>query len=379
MLIELSALCGRTLRKQTGDLPYLLDSTPIALKGRGFDQWTGHNGRITGLKLHILMNHADQCPVAHSITDARVNDVDERHIVQPEKGANACANGCEMSVKRVGENLYRAGVYPAAIEIAPGQSKTLSADLYAGPQITEILKSTAPNLELAKDYGRVHIFAAPLFALLKWLHSLIGNWGWAIVVLTLIVKIVLYPLNNAAYRSTAKMRVLAPKMEALKKKYGEDKLAMQQAMMQLYKDEKINPLGGCLPMLVQMPIFIGLYWMIFLSVELRQAPWLGWISDLSRPDPWYVLPAMMAATMWFQTKLNPAPTDPMQAKIMQYMPWFFGFMFMWFPAGLVLYWSVNNAFNIVQQSLMNKRYGSNTPPPTLGKQQRAIRAANDNG
>ncbi len=278
-------------------------------------------------------------------------------VMQPEKGANACANGCEMSVKRVGENLYRAGVYPAAVEIAPGQSKTLSADLYAGPQITEILKSTAPNLELAKDYGRVHIFAAPLFALLKWLHSLIGNWGWAIVVLTLIVKIVLYPLNNAAYRSTAKMRVLAPKMEALKKKYGEDKLAMQQAMMQLYKDEKINPLGGCLPMLVQMPIFIGLYWMIFLSVELRQAPWLGWISDLSRPDPWYVLPAMMAATMWFQTKLNPAPTDPMQAQMMKIMPLVFSVMFFFFPSGLVLYYVVNNLLTIAQQWHINRRMG----------------------
>ena len=185
---------------------------------------------------------------------------------------------------------------------------------------------------------------------------MIGNWGWAIIVLTLIVKAVLFPLNQKAYRSMAKMRTVAPKLEALKKKYPnpEDRMALQTGMMQLYRDEKINPLGGCLPMLIQMPIFIGLYWMIFLSVELRQAPWLGWISDLSRPDPFYILPILMAATMWLQTSMSPPPSDPAQAQMMKIMPLIFSVMFFFFPAGLVLYYVVNNILTIGQQWLINK-------------------------
>ena len=215
----------------------------------------------------------------------------------------------------------------------------------------------------------MHIFAAPLFALLNWLHSLINNWGWAIIVLTIIVKAILYPLNNKAYRSMAKMRTVAPKMEALKKQYGDDKMGLQQAMMKLYRDEKINPLGGCLPMLVQMPIFIGLYWMIFLSVELRQAPWLGWITDLSRPDPFFILPILMAATMWFQTTLNPPPSDPTQAQMMKIMPLMFSVMFFFFPAGLVLYYVVNNLLTIAQQWHINRQSEKlATEPQVLDKE-----------
>lgn len=289
-------------------------------------------------------------------------------IMQPENGDNICANTvCTINVTRRADNLYSAGVNVAARDVVSGSSQTFSANLYAGPQVTSILKTVAPKFELTKDYGRVHIFAAPLFALLDWLHKIIGNWGWAIIVLTLIVKAVLFPLNQKAYQSMAKMRAVAPKLEALKKKYPnpEDRMALQTGMMQLYRDEKINPLGGCLPMLIQMPIFIGLYWMIFLSVELRQAAWLGWISDLSRPDPFYILPLLMAATMWFQTKMNPPPSDPMQAQMMKIMPLIFSVMFFFFPAGLVLYYVVNNLITIAQQWLINKEADANAAQPQI--------------
>ena len=278
-------------------------------------------------------------------------------VMQPETGTNICANNaCTVEMKHRADNLYSAGVNVTASNIAAGANQTFSANLFAGPQVTSILKTVAPKFELTKDYGRVHIFAAPLFALLDWLHRVIGNWGWAIIVLTLIVKAVLFPLNQKAYKSMAKMRAVAPKLEALKKKYPnpEDRMALQMGMMQLYKEEQINPLGGCLPMLIQMPIFIGLYWMIFLSVELRQAPWLGWIGDLSRPDPWYILPLLMAGTMWFQTKLSPPPSDPAQAQMMKIMPLIFSVMFFFFPAGLVLYYVINNLITIAQQWLINK-------------------------
>ncbi|WP_038314914.1 membrane protein insertase YidC [Kingella kingae] len=277
-------------------------------------------------------------------------------IMQPAQGDNVCAQAaCTVDIKKRSDQLYQAGVNVAAADVAAGATQSFGANLYAGPQVTSVLKTVAPEFDLTKDYGRVHIFAAPLFALLNWLHGLIGNWGWAIVFLTMIVKAVLYPLNDKAYKSMAKMRAVAPKMEALKKQYGEDRMGLQQAMMKLYRDEKINPLGGCLPMLLQMPIFIGLYWMIFLSVELRQAPWLGWITDLSRPDPWFILPILMAATMWFQTTLNPPPSDPMQAQMIKIMPLIFSIMFFFFPAGLVLYYVINNLLTIAQQWHINRQ------------------------
>lgn len=289
-------------------------------------------------------------------------------IMQPAQGQNVCAQAaCTVDIHRRADNLYSAGVNVPAANIAAGARHSFSAQLYAGPQITQILKTVAPEFELTKDYGRVHIFAAPLFALLNWLHGLVGNWGWAIIFLTVIVKAILYPLNDKAYKSMAKMRAVAPKMEAIKKKYPnpEDRMALQQAMMQLYRDEKINPLGGCLPMLLQMPIFIGLYWMIFLSVELRQAPWLGWIVDLSRPDPFFILPILMAATMWFQTTLNPPPSDPMQAQMMKIMPLLFSVMFFFFPAGLVLYYVVNNLLTIAQQWYINHRTDKEAAAPQV--------------
>lgn len=276
-------------------------------------------------------------------------------ILQPKNAASVCAAGeCQIDIKRRSDNLYSSGVSVPLAPIAANGSGNTAMSLYAGPQTTDILEQVADNLPLAKDYGKVHWFASPLFWLLNKLHDMIGNWGWAIVVLTVIVKAVLYPLTNASYRSMAKMRAVAPKLQAIKDKYGDDRMAQQQAMMQLYKDEKINPLGGCLPMLLQIPVFIGLYWALFASVELRQAPWLGWITDLSRPDPWFILPLIMAATMFIQTYLNPPPTDPMQAKMMKIMPLIFSVMFFFFPAGLVLYWVVNNLLTIAQQWYINQ-------------------------
>lgn len=276
-------------------------------------------------------------------------------ILQPKGGQSVCAAGeCNIDIKRRNDKLYSASVGVPLAAIPAGAKAETAVNLYAGPQTTSVIAGIADKLQLAKDYGKVHWFASPLFWLLNQLHNIIGNWGWAIIVLTIIVKAVLYPLTNASYRSMAKMRAAAPKLQAIKEKYGDDRMAQQQAMMQLYKDEKINPLGGCLPMLLQIPVFIGLYWALFASVELRQAPWLGWITDLSRSDPYYILPIIMAATMFAQTYLNPPPTDPMQAKMMKIMPLVFSVMFFFFPAGLVLYWVVNNLLTIAQQWHINR-------------------------
>ncbi len=276
-------------------------------------------------------------------------------ILQPKDGQTVCSNGaCQIDVKRTDNNLYTAGVRVPMPSIANNSKLDFPIGLYAGPQTTSTISKIADNLQLAKDYGKVHIFASPLFWLMNKLHDFVGNWGWAIVLLTIIVKAILYPLTNASYRSMAKMRAVAPRLQALKDKYGDDRMALQQAMMKMYKDEKINPLGGCLPMLLQIPVFIGLYWAIFSSVELRQAPWMGWITDLSRPDPWFILPIIMAVTMFIQTYLNPPPTDPMQAKMMKVMPLIFSVMFFFFPAGLVLYWVVNNILTIAQQWYINR-------------------------
>ena len=276
-------------------------------------------------------------------------------ILQPKDGTSVCTNGaCQIDISRRSDNLYSAVARVPLPEIAAGATLDFPIELYAGPQTTSVISQVADNLQLAKDYGKVHIFASPLFWLLNKLHDYVSNWGWAIVLLTIIVKAVLYPLTNASYRSMAKMRAVAPRLQSLKEKYGDDRMALQQAMMKMYKDEKINPLGGCLPMLLQIPVFIGLYWAIFTSVELRQAPWIGWITDLSRPDPWFILPIIMAITMFIQTSLNPPPTDPLQAKMMKLMPVIFSVMFFFFPAGLVLYWVVNNILTIAQQWYINK-------------------------
>ncbi|MCF8183408.1 MAG: membrane protein insertase YidC, partial [Polynucleobacter sp.] len=250
----------------------------------------------------------------------------------------------EFYMRSVGADLYSAGVI-----VPVGADGTSSVALYAGPQEQEKLEAIAPGLDLVVDYGWLTVIAAPLFWVLAAIHKLVGNWGWAIIGLTVLIKLAFFPLSAASYKSMAKMRVLTPKLVKLKEAYGDDKARLNQEMMALYKKEKVNPLGGCLPVLVQIPVFIALYWVLLGTVEMRNAPWLGWISDLSVKDPFYVLPLIMGATMFIQTKLNPTPPDPIQAKIMLFMPIVFTGMFLFFPAGLVLYWTVNNTLSIAQQ------------------------------
>jgi YidC/Oxa1 family membrane protein insertase len=261
----------------------------------------------------------------------------------------------EFFVKRLDNGLYADGLILPMGTVAPGTSARVTVPLYVGPQEQDILKGLAPGLDLVVDYGIFTVIAAPLFLLLKWLYGLIGNWGWAIIAMTIIIKSAFYPLNHASARSMAKMKVVAPKMKALQEQYANDKQQLQMKMMELYKAEKINPLGGCLPILVQIPVFIALYWVLLSAVELRHAPWIGWIHDLSAPDPYWVLPIVYAVTAYLQVKLSPTPIqDPVQAKVMQIMPIAFSVMFIVFPSGLVLYWLVNNAIQIFQQWHMNR-------------------------
>jgi len=256
---------------------------------------------------------------------------------------------------RVSNGNYIAGFVSPALQLQPGQQGTTSAELYVGPKIQDDLKAISPNLDLVVDYGWLWWIAQPLFWLLKTMFSLVGNWGWAIVLVTLCVKAFFFYPSAISYRSMAKMRALAPEIAKLKERFGDDRQKMSQGMMELYKREKANPLSGCFPILIQMPVFIGLYWMLMESVELRHAPFMLWITDLSVNDPTYVLPILMGASMFVQQLLNPTPPDPMQAKIMKMLPIVFTFFFLWFPAGLVLYWVVNNILSITQQYIITKR------------------------
>lgn len=245
------------------------------------------------------------------------------------------------------ENYYIGAITP--MKVAPGQSSTMAAQLYIGPEKMETLKAIAPGLELTIDYGILWPISQLLFWLLKLLFQWIGNWGWAIIGVTFLIKLVFYKLSAASYRSMGQMRKLQPRIQSLKERFGDDKQKFSQAMMEMYKKEKINPLGGCLPIIVQIPVFIALYYVLLESVELRQAPFMFWIQDLSTKDPYYVLPLLMGVTMFLQQKLNPSPPDPLQAKIMMMMPVIFTFLFMQFPSGLVLYWVANNVLSIIQQ------------------------------
>ncbi|MDR2614220.1 MAG: membrane protein insertase YidC [Candidatus Accumulibacter sp.] len=255
--------------------------------------------------------------------------------------------------------LVAAGLIVPVPTIAPGARIEQAVSLYAGPQIQSILNQLAKpaeeggigaqGLALVVDYGWLTIVAAPIFWLLEFINGFVGNWGWSIVILTLIIKALFFPLSAASYKSMARMRTLAPRLKVLKERCGDDRQKLNMEMMNLYKTEKINPLGGCLPIVIQIPVFIALYWALLGAVEMRNAPWILWIQDLSSQDPYYVLPVVMMASMLIQTKLNPTPPDPMQAKIAMIMPFAFGIMFFFFPAGLVLYWVVNNILSIAQQ------------------------------
>ena len=248
--------------------------------------------------------------------------------------------------------------------IAAESEATLGATLYMGPKVQDYLEQVAPNLKLTVDYGWLWFIANPLFWLLDKIHDIVGNWGWSIVLLTVLVKLVLFPLSAKAYKSMARMRKLGPEMQRLKEMYGDDRQKMSQEMMKFYQKEKINPLGGCLPILVQMPVFIALYWMLLESVELRHAPFMFWIQDLSVKDPYFILPILMGISMFVQQMLNPTPPDPMQAKIMKMLPIIFTFFFLWFPAGLVIYWVVNNIISVAQQYFITRSIEND---PSVGK------------
>lgn len=255
----------------------------------------------------------------------------------------------EYYAKKQGEDLYSVGVLLPLGAIEPGGVKKMVVPFYAGPQQQDHLSMVAPGLDLVVDYGMLTVIAAPLFWVLALINKMVNNWGIAIILLTILIKLSFYPLSAKSYRSMAQMRVLGPKLQKLKEQYGDDRQRLHTAMMELYKTEKVNPLGGCLPIVVQIPVFIALYWALLNSVEMRQAPFMLWINDLSAPDPYYILPIVMGITMLIQTKLNPTPPDPIQAKVMMIMPVAFSVFFFFFPAGLVLYWVVNNVLSIAQQ------------------------------
>ena len=263
----------------------------------------------------------------------------------------------EFYTGKIDTNTYSVGMFLPVGEVAAGTTKAFDAQLFVGPQEENKLAALAPGLELVKDYGWFTILAKPLFWLLTQLHGFLGNWGWAIVALVVLLKMAFYWLNASAYRSMAKMKAINPKVMELRERLKDKPQQMQQEMMRIYREEKVNPLGGCLPIVAQMPFFIALYWVLLSSVEMRQAPWLGWIQDLSAIDPFYILPLLMTGTSLLQTWLNPTPPDPVQAKMMWIMPLIFSVMFFFFPAGLVLYWLTNNILSIAQQYLINKQLG----------------------
>ncbi len=254
-----------------------------------------------------------------------------------------------VTTRKDSQGNYIIGFTGPTITVAPGAKAETTATLYAGPKTQDRLKALSPGLELTVDYGILWFIAQPIFWLLKHIHAILGNWGFSIICLTVLIKLLFFPLSAASYKSMARMRAVAPKLAALKEQHGDDRQKMSQSMMELYKKEKINPLGGCLPIVVQMPVFLSLYWVLLESVEMRQAPWLLWITDLSIKDPFFILPIIMGATMFIQQRLNPTPPDPMQAKVMKLMPIVFTFFFLWFPAGLVMYWVTNNTLSILQQ------------------------------
>ena len=266
----------------------------------------------------------------------------------------------ENFVRKVDNNLYAVGMITPVADVAPGQSKTVSSQLFVGPQEEKVLEALAPGLDLLKDYGWLAMLSKPLYWLLDKLFGILQNWGWSIVALVLLLKIAFYWLNAKAYSSMAKMKAINPKIMEMRERLKGDPQKMQQEMMRIYREEKVNPMGGCFPIMIQIPVFIALYWVLLSTVEMRNAPWTLWIHDLSAPDPFFILPLVMTLTTLLQTALNPAPPDPMQAKMMWIMPLVFSVMFFFFPSGLVLYWITNNVLSIAQQWIINTRMG--VPP-----------------
>ncbi len=257
--------------------------------------------------------------------------------------------------KVINGDHYVMGLYGPQLSVASGEVHEATVKVYSGPKTQEVLEKIAPGLELTTDYGVLWFIAKPIFWLLNTIHSLIGNWGWSIILVTIVIKGIFYPLSAMGYKSMARMRKVTPRMTAIRERYSKDKTRMNQTMMELYKEEKINPLGGCFPILVQIPVFLALYWVLLESVEMRQAPFMLWIQDLSIKDPLFILPLIMGVSMFMQQKLNPPPPDPIQAKVMQFLPIIFTVFFAFFPAGLVLYWVTNNILSIAQQWTITKQ------------------------
>ncbi|MCP0914838.1 MULTISPECIES: membrane protein insertase YidC [Legionella] len=275
------------------------------------------------------------------------------------------AAGKNRFYTRAASGDYTIGTVSQPIQVASGENASISSKLYIGPEDTAVLKTISPGLELTVDYGWLWFLSSLLFSLMKAIYSFVGNWGWSIVLVTVLIKLAFYRLSATSYKSMANMRKLQPKLTALRERYGDDKAKLSQATMELYRQEKVNPLGGCLPILIQIPVFIALYWVLLESVELRQAPFILWINDLAAADPYHVLPIIMGATMLVQQKLNPAPPDPMQARIMMFLPVLFTALFWSFPAGLVLYWIVNNTLSILQQWYITRKYSDDKPTKKL--------------
>jgi len=266
----------------------------------------------------------------------------------------------EFRSASLGDNQFAISMVLHLPTIAPGATQTVDTQLFAGPEEEKKLEALAPGLELVKDYGIFAIISKPLYWLLNQLHNILGNWGWSIMAVVLLLKMAFYWLNAKAYASMAKMKAINPRIQEMRERLKDKPQQMQQEMMRIYREEKVNPMGGCFPIVIQIPVFIGLYWVLLSSIEIRHAPWIGWIHDLSAPDPWFILPLLMTLSSLLQTALNPAPPDPMQAKMMWIMPLMFSVMFFFFPAGLVLYWLTNNILSIAQQWIINKRMG--VPP-----------------
>jgi YidC/Oxa1 family membrane protein insertase len=312
-----------------------------------------------------------------SFTDIEKGKGPDKHVARADEGWVAMlqhyfvaawipsSGARDYYTDKLDANLFRAGLREPLGAIAAGATKVNEARLYIGPTDERILEKVAPGLDLVRDYGWTTILAKPMFWVLEKIHAVLGNWGWSIIVLTIGIKLVFFPLSAASYRSMARMKNLSPRMKELQERHKEDRAKLNQATMELYRAEKINPMGGCLPILVQIPFFIALYSTLLASVEMRGAPWLGWIHDLAAPDPFYILPIIMMASMFVQYKLNPAPPDPTQAKMMLIMPLVFGVTFFFFPAGLVLYWCVNNGLSIAQQYSITRMLGERKPKPKL--------------
>lgn len=282
-------------------------------------------------------------------------------LVNTKNNPSICNNSvtCHFNFNYLSNNLVTSGFITQLPTIMANNPYKIHMDLFVGPDQYQTFKQIDPSLERIKDYGMVYIFATPLFWLLVHIFDFVHNWGWSIILLTVFVKILFYPLTATSFRSMAKLKALAPKINLLKEKYSHDKMTLQKEIMQLYRHEKVNPVGGCLPMILQIPVFIGLYWALLCSVELRQANFL-WVHDLSKPDPYFILPVLMGLSMFLQTFFNPPAADPIQAKVMKIMPVMFSVMFFFFPSGLVLYWIANNSISITQQWHINRSLKKHT-------------------